>query len=49
MPNTRKEGNGNHGYAGPVAGIVVLLLGYWVISEWHSLPALMSSALATIH
>ena len=49
MPNSRKDGNGNHGYGAPVAGIVVLLLSYWLISEWNSLPALMSSALATIH
>ena len=46
--NTRKD-NGNHGYAAPVAGIVVLLLGYWLISDWNSIPNLMSSVLATIH
>jgi hypothetical protein len=48
MPNTRKDGNTNHGYAAPVAWIVLLLFGYWVISQWNSLPALISSALATI-
>ena len=48
MPNTRKDGNGNHGYAAPVAWIVLLLGGYWLISEWHSLPELIGSALATI-
>jgi hypothetical protein len=48
MPNTRKDHDGNHGYAAPVAGIVILLLGYWVISEWNSLPALINSAIATI-
>jgi hypothetical protein len=48
MPNTRKDGNGNHGYVAPVAMIVLLLCGYWVISEWNSLPALISSAIATI-
>jgi hypothetical protein len=48
MPNMRKDGNGNHGYAAPVAWIVLLLCGYWVISEWNSLPALISSAIATI-
>jgi hypothetical protein len=49
MPQTRKDGNGNHGYIAPVAGIVVLLLGYWLISEWNSLPALMNAALSSIH
>jgi hypothetical protein len=48
MPNTRKDGNGNHGYAAPVVGIFLLLCGYWVISEWHSLPTLIGSAIATI-
>jgi len=48
MPNTRKDGTGNHGYAAPVAWIVLLLGGYWIISEWHSLPMLIGSAIATI-
>jgi hypothetical protein len=48
MPNSRKDGNGNHGYAAPVAWIFLLLCGYWVISEWNSLPALINSAIATI-
>ena len=48
MPNTRKDGDGHHGYVAPVAGIAILLLGYWVISEWNSLPALLNSAIATI-
>lgn len=49
MPNTRKDGNGNHGYAAPVAWILLLLCCYWVISEWNSLPALINSTIATIH
>lgn len=48
MPDTRKIGNGNHGYAAPVAGIVLLLVGYWLITEWNSLPALIGTAIATI-
>jgi len=48
MPNSRKDSDGNHGYAAPVVWIVLLLCGYWVISEWHSLPALINSAIATI-
>lgn len=48
MPNSRKDGNGNHGFAAPVAWIFLLLCGYWVISEWNSLPALINSAIATI-
>jgi hypothetical protein len=49
MPDIRKDGNGNHGYAVPVALIVVLLCGYWLISEWNSLPGLIGAAIATIH
>jgi hypothetical protein len=48
MPNSRKDGNGNHGYAAPVAGILALLCGYWVISDWNSLPTMINSAIATI-
>jgi hypothetical protein len=49
MPNSRKDGNGNHGYAAPVAWILALLCGYWVISDWNSLPTLINSAIGTIH
>ena len=48
MPNSRKDGNGNHGYVAPVAWIVVLLCGYWIISEWKALPTLINSAIATM-
>jgi len=48
MPTTRRDGNGNHGYAAPVVWIVLLLCGYWVISKWDTLPALITSAIATI-
>jgi hypothetical protein len=48
MPNSRKEGNGYHGYVAPVAWIAVLLCGYWVLSEWNSLPAMINSAIATM-
>ena len=48
MPNTRKDGAGNHGYAAPVIGIFILLVGYWLISEWKSLPGLIGQALAMI-
>jgi hypothetical protein len=48
MPNTRKDPNGLHGYLAPVVSIVVLLLGYWVISQWDALPGLLNSAIATI-
>jgi hypothetical protein len=30
----------------PVAWIVVLLAGYWVLVDWQSVPALISGALA---
>jgi hypothetical protein len=48
MPNTRKDGNGNHGYVAPVAWIVTLLICYWLISDWNSLPTLFNSAMSTI-
>lgn len=48
MPNTRRDGNGTHGYAAPVAAIVVLMAGYWLITEWNTLPGLIGSAMATI-
>ena len=49
MPNTRKDGNGNHGYVGPVAGIAILMIGYWLITEWKSVPAMIGSAIAMFH
>ena len=48
MPNSRRDGNGYRGFAAPVAWIVLLLVCYWVISEWNTLPTLINSALATI-
>lgn len=48
MPGVRRDGNSNHGYLGPVIWIVLLLCVYWVISEWDTLPTLVSSAIATI-
>ena len=48
MPIVNKDGSGTHGYAMPVALIAVLLFGYWIISEWHSLPGLIDMALAKI-
>ena len=49
MAGTRKDDDGNHGYVAPVTWIAVLLLGYWLISEWNSLPSLISSAIAMMH
>jgi hypothetical protein len=48
MPATRKDSNGNHGFLGPVAIIVLLMSGYWLITEWHTLPGLIHSAFAAI-
>ncbi|MBV9252263.1 MAG: hypothetical protein JO227_23830 [Acetobacteraceae bacterium] len=31
----------------PVVWIVILLLSYWVLSDWQSLPILVSGALAS--
>jgi hypothetical protein len=48
MPHSRKDANGLHGYVAPVAWIVLLVCGYWVITDWKVLPALITSAIATI-
>lgn len=48
MPATRRDSNGAHGYLAPVALIVLLMSGYWVITEWHTLPDLIHSAIAAI-
>jgi hypothetical protein len=49
MAITKKDGNAHHGYVAPVAWIIVLMCGYWLIADWNSLPGLISAALATIH
>jgi hypothetical protein len=46
MPNVRRDGNGTHGYGMPVALIVILMGGYWLITEWNALPGLIGSAIS---
>lgn len=48
MASTNKDGDRHHGYGAPVAWIVALLGGYWVISEWNALPHLIDSAIAMV-
>jgi hypothetical protein len=48
MAITRKDGNGHHGYVGPVAWIIALVFSYWLIYDWRSLSGLLGSAFAMI-
>ncbi len=48
MATTKKDGNGSHGYLGPVVWIIALMMCYWIILDWKLLPTLVSSAIATI-
>ena len=49
MPGTKKYSDGTHGYVAPIALIMVLLAGYWLISEWKSIPVLLGAVIGMIH
>jgi hypothetical protein len=34
---------------GVVAWIMVLLIGYWLVADWQSLPALAHTLLSSVH
>ena len=46
MPMSRKVEYSGRAYAVPMLLIMGLLVAYWVLTDWHSLPALISSAVA---
>ena len=47
MPTTRKAHYSGRAYAIPVGLILGLLVVYWLLTDWHSVPRLISSALAS--
>ena len=47
MPTTRKVEYSRRVFAVPVALILGLLVAYWLLTEWHALPRLISSAVAS--
>ena len=49
MPISRKETRGGKAFAFPLFGIALLLAFYWVLADWHSMPALIGGALAAVH
>jgi hypothetical protein len=48
MPVSRKDTR-NGSFAMPLVGIAVLLTFYWLLADWHQLPALVSATLTTLH
>jgi hypothetical protein len=49
MPVSRNQTRGGRAFAVPVFGIVVLLLCYWVLAEWHDVPTMVTGTLASVH
>jgi len=48
MGRTKRQDRGGNAYAVPVMWIIALLGAYWLISDWHDLPRLLSSTLAAV-
>jgi hypothetical protein len=48
MAVPKKDELSGRAFAVPVLWIVVLLAGYWVISDWQSLPRLFTDTLAKL-
>ena len=52
VPTGKKFGDSVHGtrraFYGVVAWIIVLLVAYWLLAEWQTLPALAASLLAPV-
>jgi len=36
-------------YAAPLFGVVLLLLCYWLLADWHNVPAVICSVVAAVH
>ena len=49
MPTTRKADYGGRAFAIPMGLILGLLVVYWLLTDWHSLPRLISTAIAALH
>ncbi len=48
MPSSRKVEYSGRKFAVPVLLILVLLVSYWLLADWHVLPRLLSSAFAGV-
>jgi hypothetical protein len=46
MPTSRKADYSGRAFAIPMAMILGLVVAYWVLTDWHRLPVLISSAVA---
>ena len=46
MPMSRKAEYSGRAFAVPMAMILGLVVAYWVLTDWHRLPAMISSAVA---
>jgi hypothetical protein len=49
MPISRKVEYSGRNFAIPVLLILVLLVSYWLLADWHVLPRLLASAFAAVH
>lgn len=49
MPIPRRDMRGTRSFAMPLLGVVVLLAFYWVLSDWHALPVMISTTLTNFH
>jgi hypothetical protein len=49
MPISRREVRGGRAFAFPLFGIAVLLLSYWVLSDWHEMPRIIDAVLSAVH
>ncbi len=47
MPISRKAEYSGRAFAVPMGLILGLLVAYWLLTDWHALPRLISSAVAT--
>lgn len=48
MAVPRKDEFSGRAFAMPVLWIIVLLAGYWLISDWQELPQIFSATLAKL-
>ncbi len=48
MAVPKKDEMSGRAFAVPVLWIIVLLTGYWLISDWQDLPQLFSSTIARL-
>ena len=48
MPTTRKAEYSRRVFAAPVGLILGLLVTYWLLTDWHALTRLISSAVVAV-